>query len=165
MTAGSLPFYLRPFGQPDHEQDYRLLDLLSNYQAPQDPAGNREWLANRRAYDQQGGKRRHYIAVHAPTSESIAYAALEQQGPDPAAFRIYLVFDPQRWSFNQLGGFLYQQLLADAHTFEATKLVCIEYANDAAFVAFLEAHGFSRMGVAMYNGFEIVRYEQLLTTV
>jgi len=165
MTVTALPFHLRPFGSPDSEQDYQLLHVLSNYQVPQDPVGNREWQANRRAYDQQHGKRRHYIAVHAPTKESIAYAALEQQGQDPTTFRIYLVFDPQRWSFDELGEFLYQQLLADAHTFQASKLVCVEYANDAAFLAFLEAHGFSRIGAAMYNGFEIVRYEQVLTTL
>jgi hypothetical protein len=42
--------------------------------------------------------------------------------------------------------------------------VCIEYANDAAFLAFLEAHSFRRIGEAMYHGFEIVRYEKVLTT-
>jgi hypothetical protein len=114
MTSRLLPFRLRPFGQHNSEQDYQLLHALSNYQAPQDPAGNSEWLASRRAYDQQRGKRRHYIAVHVPTEASIAYAALEQQGPDLTSFRIYLVFDPQRWSFNKLGEFLYQQLLTDA---------------------------------------------------
>jgi hypothetical protein len=69
----------------------------------------------------------------------------------------------KRWSFNELGEFLYQQLLTDAYAFQATKLVCVEYANDAAFLAFLATHSFSRIGAAIYNGFEIVRYEKLLT--
>jgi hypothetical protein len=163
MTSASSPFRLRPFGQHDIEQDYQLLHVLANYQAPQDPAGNREWQQQRRAYDEQRGQRRHYIAIHVPTQESVAYAALEQQGSDPTSFRIYLVFNPQRWSFNELGVFLYQQLLNDAHAFQATKLVCIEYANDDTFLAFLEAQGFRRIGAGTYNGFGIVRYEQTLT--
>jgi ABC-type branched-subunit amino acid transport system ATPase component len=32
------------------------------------------------------------------------------------------VFDPQRWTFNELGEFLYQQLLTDARTFQAVRL-------------------------------------------
>jgi hypothetical protein len=57
-------FVLRPFGQEDSEQDYQLLHRLSNFQVPQDPKGNAEWLQKRRQYDETTGKRRHYIAVH-----------------------------------------------------------------------------------------------------
>jgi hypothetical protein len=99
MLAASARFYLRPFGQHDREADYQLLLTLANAQAPQDPRGNEQWLQHRRAYDERRGQRRHYIAVHLPTQEPIAYAALEQQQADPSSFRIYLVFDPQRWSF------------------------------------------------------------------
>jgi hypothetical protein len=162
MSAASTPFSLRPFGQHDSEADYQLLHVLANAQVPQDPLGNQEWLQHRRAYDERRGQRRHYIAVHTPTHESIAYAALEQPQADPSSFRIYLVFDPQRWSFDTLGTFLYQQLLCDAADLHAAKLVCIEYATDATFRAFLEGQGFRHVGDAVYNGFSIVRYEKLL---
>jgi L-amino acid N-acyltransferase YncA len=162
MTAASLPCSLRPFGQHDREADYQLLLRLANAQVPQDPRGNEEWLQHRRAYDERRGQRRHYIAVHLATQEPIGYAALEQQQADPGSFRIYLVFDPQRWSFELVGTLLYQQLLRDAEALQAAKLVCIEYATDAAFRAFLERHDFRYVGDGTYNGFTIVRYEKML---
>jgi len=70
---------LRPFGQHDREADKQLLLTLANAQVPQDPRGNEDWLQHRRAYDERRGQRRHYIALHLPTQEPIAYAALEQQ--------------------------------------------------------------------------------------
>jgi hypothetical protein len=155
-------FFLRPFGQTDSEADYQLLHVLANAQVPQDPRGNEEWLQHRRAYDERRGQRRHAIAVYEPTNESIAYAALEQQAADPGSFRIYLVFDTQRWPFATLGAFLYQQLLRDAAVLQATRLVCIEYAADVAFRAFLVDQGFRQVGDGLYNGFSIVRYEKLL---
>jgi hypothetical protein len=162
MIAASAPFSLRPFGQGDREADYQLLLTFANAQVPQDPRGNEEWLQHRRAYDERRGQRRHYIGVYLPTQEPIAYAALEQQGPDPGSFRIYLVFDPQRWSFDELGTVLYQQLLRDAETLDAARLVCIEYASAAAFRAFLEHEGFRHAGDGIYNGFDIVRYDKVL---
>jgi hypothetical protein len=162
MIAASPPFSLRPFGQHDHEADYQLLHVLANAQVPQDPRGNEEWLQHRRAYDERCGKRRHYIAVHRVTQEPIAYAALEQQEAERSSFRIYLVFDPRRWSFDGLGIFLYQQLLRDADALHAARLVCIEYATDAAFRAFLESQDFRHVDDGVYNGFSIVRYEKML---
>jgi len=79
MIAASLPFSLRPFGQHHREADKQLLLTLANAQVPQDPRGNEDWLQHRRAYDERRGQRRHYIALHLPTQEPIAYAALEQQ--------------------------------------------------------------------------------------
>jgi hypothetical protein len=162
MLAAAAQFALRPFGQADPEADDQLLHVLANTQVPQDPHGNAAWLHHRRTYDEQRGQRRHYIAVHRATDEPIAYAALEQQQADPGIFRIYLVFDPQRWSFDTLGAFLYQHLLRDATSLHAATLVCIEYATDAAFRAFLEGQGFLHVGDGVYNGFNIVRYEQRL---
>ena len=111
MITASLSFSLRQFGQHDRQADEHLLLRFANAQAPHDPRGNEEWLQYRRAFDERHGQRRHYIALHLPSQEPIAYAALEQQQVDPTSFRIYLVFDPQRWSFDTLGTFLYQQLL------------------------------------------------------
>jgi hypothetical protein len=162
MIAASPPFSLRPFGQGDREADYQLILTFANAQVPQDPRGNDEWLQYRRAYDERRGQRRHYIAVHLPTQEPIAYTALEQQGADPSSFRIYLVFDPRRWSFETLGTFLYQQLLQDAETLRAARLVCIEYATASDFREFLERQGFRHAGDGIYNGLDIVRYEKAL---
>ena len=158
MLAASAPFYLRPVGEHDRQADYKLLLTLANAQAPQDPRGNAAWLEHRRAYDERRGQRRHSIAVHRPTNEPIAYVALEQQQADPSSFRIYLVFDPARWSFDTVGTILCHQLLRDAEELQAAKLVCIEYATDAAFRAFLEREGFRLIGDGVYNGFSIVRY-------
>ena len=162
MRVEAPPFSLRPFGQHDREADEQLLLLFANAQVPHDPRGNEEWLQYRRAYDERRGQRRHYIAVYLPTQEPIAYAALEQQQAEPSCFRIYLVFDPQRWSFELLGTFLYQQLLQDAEALQAGKLVCVEYATMAAFRTFLERQDFRYVGDGVYNGFDIVRYEKLL---
>ncbi len=162
MLAESLSFSLRSFGQHDSEADYQLLRMLANAQVPQDPRGNEEWLQHRRVYDERRGQRRHYIAVHRLTQEPIAYAALEQQEAELSSFRIYLVFDPQRWSFDGLGTFLYQQLLRDADALHAAKLVCIEYATDATFRTFLESQDFRHVGDGVYNSFSIVRYEKML---
>lgn len=161
MSIGTPPFALRPFGQHDREADEQLLLRFANAQVPHDLRGNEEWLQYRRAYDERRGQRRHYIVVYLPTHEPIAYAALEQQ-VDPSCFRIYLVFDPQRWSFEVVGTFLYQQLSQDAEALHAGKLVCVEYATMAAFRAFLERQGFRHVGDGVYNGFDIVRYETLL---
>jgi hypothetical protein len=162
MSVESPLFSLRPFGQHDHEADDELILRFANAQVPHDPRGNAEWLQHRRAYSEHRGQRRHYIAVYLPTQEPIAYAALEQQPADPSSFRIYLVFDPQRWSFELVGTFLYQQLLQDATALQAGKLVCIEYATMAAFRAFLEHRRFRQVGDGVYHGFPIVRYEKLL---
>jgi L-amino acid N-acyltransferase YncA len=160
MTAlMSTAFRMRPFGQTEVEQDYQLLHVLSHYQAPQDPEGNREWLENRRSYDEAHGTRRHAIAVHTDTQAAVGYAALEQQGPDPRSFRLYLVFNPNQWSFRELGEFMYQHLLREAQALGATRLACVEYANDLPFLAFLGEHGFARVGEASFNGFAIVRME------
>jgi hypothetical protein len=162
MITAALPFSLRPFGQHDREADEKLILALAHAQVPYDRRGNEEWLQHRRAYEERRGQRRHYIALHRPTNEPIGYAALEQQQADPGTLRIYLVFDPQRWSFDTLGAFLYQQLLQDADTLHVAKLVCIEYATDAAFRAFLEGQGFRQVGDGVNNGFNIVRYEKIL---
>jgi len=53
-------------------------------------------------------------------------------------------------------------LLRDAEALQAAKLVCIEYATDAAFRAFLERQDFHQVGDGVYNGFTIVRYEKTL---
>src|SRR5438309_902478 len=119
ITEGA--FSLRPFGQTDPEEDYRLLQTLSNYQVPQDPAGNQQWLSNRRRYDDTKGGRRHYIALHTPTQEPVGYASLEQQ-ETAAYFRMYLVFNPNRWAYAELGEFMYRQLLRDAQEMEAKVL-------------------------------------------
>lgn len=155
-------FTLRPFGQEDSEQDYQILHRLSNFQVPQDPKGNAEWLQNRRLYDEANCRRRHYIAIHQATQEPVGYASLEQQGPNQEAFRLYLVFDPNRWAFAALGEFLYQRLLQDAQELDAVSLILIEYANDLAFLNFLRAHGFIEVGTTTYNGFAIVRMEKRL---
>jgi hypothetical protein len=160
--TGASPFSLRPFGEHDREADYRLLLGFANAQVPQDLRGNEEWLQHRRAYDELSGQRRHYIAVHLPTQEPVAYAALERQ--QAGSLRIYLVFDPSRWPFEVLGTFLYQRLLQDANDLQAARLVCIEYATDAAFRGFLESQGFLHAGDGVYNGFGIVRYEKLLNS-
>jgi hypothetical protein len=68
----------------------------------------------------------------------------------------------QRWSFELVGTFLYQQLLQDAEALQVGKLVCIEFATMAAFRAFLERREFRQVGAGVYNGFTIVRYEKLL---
>jgi hypothetical protein len=162
MITAALPFSVHPFGQHDREADEQLILALANAQVPFDRRGNEEWLQHRRVYDERNGQRRHYIALHRPTNEPIGYAALEQQQADLGTFRIYLVFDPQRWSFDTLGAFLYQQLLQDADTLHVAKLMCIEYATDVAFRAFLEGLGFRQVGDGVYNGFSIVRYEKLL---
>ncbi len=162
MSVESPLFSLRPFGQHDHEADDELILRFANAQVPHDPRGNAEWLQHRRAYSEHRGQRRHYIAVYLPTQEPIAYAALEQQQAEPNCFRIYLVFDPQRWSFEVVGTLLYQQLLQDAEALHASKLVCVEYATMAAFRAFLERQEFRQVGDGVYNGFTIVRYEKLL---
>jgi hypothetical protein len=162
MTGVPPPFSLRPFGEHDREADYQLLLAFANAQAPQDPGGNEEWLRHRRAYDERSGQRRHYIAVHRPTQEAVGYAALERQ--QAGSMRIYMVFDPNRWPFEVLGTFLYQQLLQDAEALQATRLVCIEYATDMAFCGFLEGQGFRHAGDDIYNGFSIVRYERLLNS-
>jgi hypothetical protein len=156
------PFSLRPFGQHDREADFRRILALAHAQVPQDPRGNEEWLQYRRAYDEHLGQRRHYIAIHVPTQEPIGYAALEQQQADPSSFRIYLVFDPRRWSFEELGAFMYRQLLRDAEALGAARLVCAEYADDTTFRAFLERQNFRHAGDGTYNGFNIVRYEKVI---
>jgi hypothetical protein len=63
MGAAANRFHLRRFGQPEGEADYQIIHRLANYQVPQDPLGNQEWLQNRRAYDQRHWHRRHYIAT------------------------------------------------------------------------------------------------------
>ena len=155
-------FTLRLFSDTGAEQDYQLLEALSNWQAPQDPQGNREWLQNRRQYDESRRARRHYIAVHGGTGEPVGYACLEQQGPDPKGFRLYLVFNPNQWAFSELGEFMYERLLSDARELGATTLAFVEYANDLPFLSYLRDHGFVPVGSASYNGFEIVRLEKRL---
>lgn len=154
-------FTLRPFGE-DLEGDAHLLHVLSNYQVPQDPEGNREWQRNRLGYDETRGVRRHYIAHETATREPVAYASIDQQGANPTCFRLYLVFDPHRWSFSDLGEFLYQRLLEDAREIGATSLAFVEYATDVAFLDFLSTHDFREVGRDLYNEFEIVRMEKTL---
>lgn len=161
-TTTGCRFYLRPFGQEDVEQDYHLLHVLSNFQVPQDPIGNAEWQNNRRTYDETRGARRHYIAHESATQEPVGYASIEQQGPNPAGYRLYLVFNPDRWTFAELGGFLYQRLLEDAREMGAASLALVEYASDVPFLTFLREHGFIEVGRGTYNGFDIVRMEQRL---
>ena len=57
---------------------------------------------------------------------------------------------------------MYQCLLQDAEALGATRLALVEYANDQPFLDFLTAHGFVRIGQAVYNGFDIVRLEKTL---
>ena len=156
--ATETTFELRPFGRFDRELDFELIYRFADCQVPQDPAGNQEWLQNRRQYDETKGSRRHYIATHSTTKESVGYAAIEQQGPDPTVFRLYIVFDPKQWTFSDVGEFLYQHLRQDANELGAKKLIMVEYETDTPFAQFLHEHGFIAAGTLTYNGFEVVRF-------
>jgi hypothetical protein len=154
---------LRPFGDEDIEQDYALIHRLANEAVPFDLKGNQIWVENRRRFASTGRKRRHYVAIDTSAQEPIAYAALEQQWEaDPARFRLYLVFDPQRWTFGELGEFLYVQLLADARDLGVDVLAATEYARDVDFIDFLHDHGFAQVGDGTYNGHTIVMMESRL---
>lgn len=155
-------FSMRPLGFTDVEEHCRLLRSLSNYQVPQNPHGNEEWLRNRRAFDESERRRRHYVAVHTPTYESVGYASLEQQAAGLPHYRMFLVFDPHRWAYEDLGDTMYQRLLLDAQDIGAKTLVLVEYANDLPFLNFLEKRGFVEVHHFLYDGFPVVRLEQSL---
>lgn len=161
-SAGDPAFRLRPFGYTDVEDHYRLLRSLSNYQVPQNPNGNEEWLRNRRAFDETARRRRHYVAVHIPTSEPVGYASLEQQAKGSPHYRMFLVFDPGRWGYSDLGDFMYQRLLADALEMGAKTLILVEYANDLPFLNFLQERGFVEVQHFLFDGFAVVRVEKRL---
>jgi N-acetylglutamate synthase-like GNAT family acetyltransferase len=162
LSTAECQFYLRPFGEENVEQDYALLHTLSNFQVPQDPKGNLEWQYNRRAYDESKRTRRHYIAHEQSTGQPIAYAAIEQQENNSTVYRLFLVFNPDEWTFSEIGTFLYQHLLRDARAMGATSLVLVEYADDFRFLKFLSEHGFIEAGKSVFNGFSIVRVEKRL---
>jgi hypothetical protein len=155
-------FLLRPCGNADIEQHYELLRSLSNCQVPQDPQGNEHWLRNRRDFDEAARTRRHYLAIESATVEPVGYASIEQQATGSPHFRMFLVFDPQRFKYGDLGDFLYRRLHRDAIALKAQTLTLIEYASDLPFLSFLKQQGFVEVGHFQYDGFDVVRLEKSL---
>jgi len=107
--------------------------------APQDPAGNREWLANRQAFEEVANARRHYEAQDTRTGEMVAYGAIEQTEQD--AYRVFLLpAGDELWE--TAGVLIYDRLAADLTELSAKRAWLREYDTHAALISFFTVRGF-----------------------
>ncbi|MDX1613574.1 MAG: GNAT family N-acetyltransferase [Candidatus Promineifilaceae bacterium] len=131
-----MPITIRPFTEKDFDE---LLDL-ANAAVPFAPEENAEWLAYRRAFDETRQIRRHFLAED-ERGRAVGYSCLEQQGDDPTALRVFVVCSPHRL-IRALGTQLFEHLLGQAQTLQATILWAREYQQDDAARTFFLQHGF-----------------------
>ena len=110
---------------------------LADTALPWDPAGNREWLENRKRFS---GRRGHYVAEGVPSGPVVAYGAIEE-GPDPGSFRVFVVMDPALL-VTETAGLLYERLVAELAALGARSAWVREYARDQAVLAFFSRRGF-----------------------
>ena len=96
---------LRPF----QEGDWPFLLQLANTSAPYYPEENNEWFRRRREFDENQRIRRHYVEVDPKSQGITGYGSIEQQGPDPYRFRMFVVASPERLN-EGIGELLYERL-------------------------------------------------------
>jgi hypothetical protein len=125
--------------RPPTDADWDDVLAAADAAVPFDPATNRQWLQNRRAFDATGGTRRHYVAV--VVGRTLGYGAVELRAPGARAARLFVVTAPAL--LPSVGAVLHDRLIADARALGATILWLREYAADASLLAFLRARGFA----------------------
>jgi hypothetical protein len=127
---------LQPFGG-----DWQAVLQLTDAVVPNDPDGNREWLANRQSFDEASRTRRQHEVRTVPTGEMLAYGAIEET--ESRVYRVFIV--PARDDCWQTAGALvYERLASDLLDLGATKAWLREYDTDAASIAFFATRGFVR---------------------
>ena len=127
---------------------------------PFDPATNRVWVENRRAFDSTGGLRRHYVAV--TDGRPTGYGAVELRTPDARVARLFVTTAPDL--LPSVGAALHERLLADAAALGVETLWMREYAADEPLLAFVRARGFAETQRASSpdGSFEYVTLERRL---
>lgn len=117
--------------------DWPTVLELANVALPWDTEGNLEWLENRKQFT---GRRHHYLAEDAAAAQALGYGAIEE-GPDPGTFRMFVVMAPALLS-TDAAALIYDRLLADLATLEATGVWVREYTDDTAILSFFREKGF-----------------------
>jgi len=140
--------------------DWDAVLAAADAAVPFDPAGNREWLGNRRCFDRTGGVRRHYVAVEG--RRVVGYGALELAAPEASRARLFVVLAPTL--LTTVGEILYQRLIADAAELSVAVTWLREYTRDRPLLTFLYDRGFEETGrtLSPSRDFEHVTLERVL---
>jgi L-amino acid N-acyltransferase YncA len=144
------------------ETDWPAILEVANAAVPESPRENQQWLSNRMRFDQTGYIRRHYVALEAATGKVIGYGAIEG-GQEAGRYRIFVVTSPDQLAIGA-GDLLYNQLIADLSTLNASAIWARESARDALLLNFLSQHGFHETGRFQLpdGGVEVVVMERKL---
>jgi|SRR5579884_2545549 L-amino acid N-acyltransferase YncA len=144
------------------ETDWPAILEVANAAVPESPRENQQWLSNRMRFDQTGYIRRHYVALEAATGKVIGYGAIEG-GKEAGRYRLFVVTSPDQLATGA-GDLLYNQLIADLSTLNASAIWARESAHDALLLNFLSQHGFHETGRFQLpdGGVEVVVMERKL---
>jgi GNAT superfamily N-acetyltransferase/N-acetylglutamate synthase-like GNAT family acetyltransferase len=128
---------IRPF-----DGDYATLLALADAAVPFDPEGNRQWLRQRRQFDEARRIRRHYLVKETESGQAIAYGTIEQDPGNPRRFRLFVLTDPARLDTG-IGDRLIDRLFSDLRALGARAAWAREYGRDAQLLDFFRRHGFA----------------------
>ena len=124
---------------------------------PQDP-----WLANRRAFDEQPGRRHHFVAIGGEAGEVLGYGAVEwREDLGEGTWRLFVVTRNEH--LDSVGAALYDRALDALSQENAQRIVFLEYERCRAIGAFAAARGLEVTGsFPLPNGPVAVRRERRL---
>src|SRR5579885_2625569 len=123
------------------DQDGGAVLAIANTAIPYDLDGNERWMRVRQQFDERRFLRRQYVVVDDEVNQVVGFGAIEQQGPDPTRFRLYLVVYPVMLH-QGAGDLLYQRLLHNARNLHASSLWMREHQQDTELINFMSARGF-----------------------
>jgi mycothiol synthase len=123
------------------DQDGGAVLAIANTAIPYDLDGNERWMRVRQQFDERRFLRRQYVVTDDEMKQVVGFGAIEQQGPDPRRFRLFLVVYPAMLH-QGAGDLLYQRLLHNARSLHAASLWMREYQQDTELIDFMIARGF-----------------------
>jgi len=139
------------------DDDWEAILKVADASLPWQTAGNREWLENRKRFD-ESFPRRHYVAQADGERRILGYGSLEG-GPQAGRFRVFVVTDATL--LETVGESLYRRLREDLVCVEAQLLWVREEKRDQAVLSFFQQRGFQAVQqFRTEQGLEVVMLEQ-----
>lgn len=143
--SGEVTFTLQPFDESRWDEVLRFADDV----VPFDPAGNREWLSNRRSFPASGRERRQYAALD-EDGRMLAFGSVEQQ-PYRRTYRVFIV-PASVELFATAGDALFTRLMDDLAAMGAGDVFMQEWSLDLGSAEFALSHGFEKVDLFSPEG-------------
>ena len=142
--------------RPVEDADWPLILSVADVSVPRDPEQNREWLQNRRGFDEGTWRRRHYVVEE---GEAFAGYGAVEEGPEKDTFRLFVVLPDEKLTTGTAKK-LFDRLWDDLKSLGATKAWTREDMKQLPVYRFLTEHHFEAVHRYRANEIDMVVMER-----